>query len=293
MRRPDLIDLIEKDRQGKPRKDGAIDHEVTVAEMRQALADPDVRAQLRSAACEHPSEWDAGGNGKWERLKKEPWLMPGGLFKSHMEMIEKQQFWADVFPKASPASKVWHFHPLGFIKQLRSMHGVTVDQLLRILPVAKRPNIEKLIAFPNEAMERYEIDTPLRQAHFLSQVGHESAGMRATVEDASGEAYEWRLDLHNVRPGDGKRFKGRGIMQLTGRLNYSLYSAYIGKDLTVDPRPLEEPRLACDSAGWFWRRGKEKDLNRRGYRRHRGGGGVRNPTDISSASNTSATPCAY
>jgi putative chitinase len=183
-----------------------------------------------------------------------------------MRFIKKLQFWNDAFAGAKPAPAspvVWHFHPLGFLKQLRAMKGVTVDQLQRILPHASKANIDKYIGYLNEAMERYDIDTPLLQAHFLAQVGHESASLSACEEYASGDAYEWRWwGLNNTRPGDGRRFKGRGLIQLTGRLNYSLYGAYVGMDLTANPQLLAtDPRLACDVAAWFWRRGKTVELN--------------------------------
>src|SRR5206468_1793628 len=110
---------------------------------------------------------------------------------------------------------------------LRRMRGVTVDQLHRIVPQAKRADLEKYIAYLNEAMERHEIATPLLQAHFLSQIAHESAFFSATEEGGknaapdTGNQYEWRFDLDNIRDGDGKRFKGRGLLQVTGRFKYS------------------------------------------------------------------------
>ncbi len=101
-------------------------------------------------------------------------------------------------------------------------------------------------------MDKYEINTPLRQAHFLAQLGHESAGLIYTKELASGEAYENRADLGNVRRGDGVRFKGRGLIQITGRANYRSYGDSIKLDFETNPNLLEVLPYCTDSAGWFW-----------------------------------------
>jgi putative chitinase len=98
------------------------------------------------------------------------------------------------------------------------------------------------------------IDTVLRQSHFLAQVGHESGELRYSEELASGDAYEGRRDLGNTLPGDGRRFKGRGLIQLTGRANYAAYGKTIGIDLTAGDncQRVGEPDLAVDVACWFW-----------------------------------------
>ena len=104
----------------------------------------------------------------------------------------------------------------------------------------------------NDAMDVWQINTPQRQAAFLAQIAHESAEFRYVEEIASGEAYEGRSDLGNVVPGDGKRFKGRGLIQITGRANYASCGAALGLDLLDHPEFLESPANACRSAAWFW-----------------------------------------
>lgn len=105
------------------------------------------------------------------------------------------------------------------------------------------------------SMNSRSINTPLRRAHFLAQLGHESGSFKYTEEIASGAAYEGRTNLGNTQTGDGVKFKGRGLIQLTGRTNYVNYGASIGQDLTVDgnwTKVATDPLLAVDAAGWFW-----------------------------------------
>ncbi|MHA6287193.1 peptidoglycan-binding protein [Maricaulis sp. CAU 1757] len=98
----------------------------------------------------------------------------------------------------------------------------------------------------------YRIDTPLRIAHFLAQLAHESAGFRTTEEFASGAAYEGRADLGNSEPGDGKRYKGRGLIQLTGRANYRALGKKLGIDLEGEPERAAEPALSLIIAAEYW-----------------------------------------
>ncbi|MBK1669658.1 hypothetical protein CKO28_16590 [Rhodovibrio sodomensis] len=114
------------------------------------------------------------------------------------------------------------------------------------------------------AMADAGIDTPLRRAHFLAQIAHESGALRWLEEIASGQAYEGRADLGNDQPGDGPRFKGRGLIQLTGRANYAEFGQAIGRDLTSSPEAAaqvaEDPELCVRAATWFW---VERGLNAR------------------------------
>ncbi len=129
---------------------------------------------------------------------------------------------------------------------------ITQAQLIAIAPYSKRDRLEQLLPHLNITMDRYKINTPLRKAHFLAQVGHESDGFNTNEEYASGSAYEWRTDLGNVQVGDGVRFKGRGLIQVTGRANYGECGRALGVDLIRSPQRLGDYDLACLSAGWYW-----------------------------------------
>lgn len=135
---------------------------------------------------------------------------------------------------------------------------MTGAQLLAILPFAGQ-RAALYLAPLNNAMREFGIDTPARQASFLAQVGHESAQLRYVRELASGAAYEGRSDLGNVVAGDGVRFKGRGLLQVTGRANYAACGVALGLNLLAAPQLLEQPVAACRSAGWYW---QSRGLNR-------------------------------
>ena len=143
-----------------------------------------------------------------------------------------------------------------------SPFAVTLAQLRMISPASKVADLTAALPYLNATMKKYEINTRLRQAHFLAQVAHESAEFRTTQEYATGAAYEGRKDLGNTVEGDGRKFKGRGLIQITGRANYKAYGLYINQDVTTgeNPKKLEKYPLAADSAGWFWT--TVKKLNR-------------------------------
>lgn len=101
-------------------------------------------------------------------------------------------------------------------------------------------------------LTKCQIDSPRRLAFFLAQVCHESDGLRVTEEYASGKAYEFRKDLGNTQPGDGVKFKGRGLIQLTGRNNYVRLGKELGVDLLKEPHLVEAFPLALQAALSFW-----------------------------------------
>lgn len=127
---------------------------------------------------------------------------------------------------------------------------LTLAQLQNCLPYAgdRTPIYLECL---NTAMLEFGIDTLLRQASFLAQVAHESGSLRYTRELADGSAYEGRADLGNTHVGDGKRFVGRGLIQVTGRANTFKCLAALGRK-DDDLGYLETPMGASRSAGWFW-----------------------------------------
>ncbi len=111
-----------------------------------------------------------------------------------------------------------------------------------------------LMEWINNFCPQYQIDSPQEYAHFLAQACHESDGFKTLQEYASGQAYEGRMDLGNSKPGDGVRFKGRGIFQTTGRANYLLLGIKKGRrDLFIHhPEYLEQAEYAVWSACEYW-----------------------------------------
>lgn len=129
---------------------------------------------------------------------------------------------------------------------------ITWEQLKTIGKLSDSKRI--YLPFLNATLHKYDITTAERISAFLAQLLHESGGFNYVREIASGKAYEGRIDLGNTVKGDGVRFKGRGLIQITGRNNYAKYSRYrFGDDrLLQSPELLEQPEYAVDSAGWFW-----------------------------------------
>lgn len=137
-----------------------------------------------------------------------------------------------------------------------AVNGQFDSSLLQILmPLSSRDRAVMFTAPLVASMNANQVNTPIRQAHFLAQLGHESGSLIYTAELASGAAYEGRVDLGNTQPGDGPRFKGRGLIQITGRTNYTSYGNDRGRDYITGLNPnllATDPNIAADCSGWFW-----------------------------------------
>ena len=133
--------------------------------------------------------------------------------------------------------------------------SITKQQLLQIIPNAG-PVAGVFVPVLNVAMVHYQIIGPKRVAAFIAQVGHESGQLKYVKEiwgpTAAQAKYEGRKDLGNTVAGDGSKYRGRGLIQITGRANYMACGEGLSLNLINHPELLERPQHACMSAAWFW-----------------------------------------
>jgi putative chitinase len=125
--------------------------------------------------------------------------------------------------------------------------------LVKIAPRGKPWILDGLADAMPAMVDRFDINTAVRQQHFLAQLAHESDHFQTTREYASGRAYEGRKDLGNTHKGDGERFRGRGLIQLTGRSNYQRASDALKEPYVQEPDLVEKFPAAAIVSGWFWK----------------------------------------
>lgn len=108
----------------------------------------------------------------------------------------------------------------------------------------------------NDAAREFDIVTTGRASMFLAQLSWESGHFEHLVElwgpTPAQQRYEGRADLGNVQPGDGFKFRGRGLIQITGRANYTSVATFFHKTIDETVAWLETPEGACFSAAWYW-----------------------------------------
>lgn len=128
---------------------------------------------------------------------------------------------------------------------------LTEQQIRQMMPSAGR-RLDAHLPYIGPALEEGKIDTPRRIAAFMAQLAHESGEYRYMEEIADGSAYEGRTDLGNTQPGDGRKFKGHGPIQITGRANHKRCGEALGLDLLNEPTLICMPEYGTRSAVWFW-----------------------------------------
>lgn len=165
-------------------------------------------------------------------------------------------------------------------------------QLMSIMPAARDQDIERYIEALNTQLPRYKINTPLRMAHFIAQIAHESGSFKYQCENLSYSAkalrsvfskyfdsdemaeryarkpqeianvvYANRMGNGNTVSGDGWRYRGRGLIKLTGRENYANCAAFIDYDCVEDPDLLsDDPQVAVAAACWCWHSRQLNDI---------------------------------
>jgi predicted chitinase len=131
------------------------------------------------------------------------------------------------------------------------MMTLTDEMLRAIMPNCPKAKRAQCLPYLVSAMVEFHITSYLRAAAFLATIAVESAELRFFEEIASGAAYEGRRDLGNVFRGDGRKYKGRGVIQVTGRTNSEACLKFLGLP-AGQPERLAELQNAFRSAGWFW-----------------------------------------
>ncbi|MHB1454802.1 MAG: RHS repeat-associated core domain-containing protein [Saccharofermentanales bacterium] len=137
------------------------------------------------------------------------------------------------------------------------MTYVTKDQLIKL----KWNNVtDKMVKSFNTTIIKFDITTPDRIRHFLSQVMQESSFGKYTKEIADGSAYEGRMDLGNTQPGDGQKYKGAGYLQMTGRANYQAFSNFIGDKNIMKGADYVAKNYPWEAAGFWWKNNRMNEI---------------------------------
>lgn len=300
----------------QPDATGKKDGILTANEISLAYKQPILGDQLRKLIAYHPSEWHGKPEDeKWKKLEE---LLAGeenkALLKHEQERIQKLTFWEEV-PELNriPIAKeyqpmVYHFHPVEFIGMLGESELITFGMLKIASPNLSNEYINDILHYFNKYAKAYEVNSPYRIAHFLSQVGHES-GFKIIEENLSAytnkrlkqiygckggaKNYDTSLDsclLGVLRPrfwtetfagdaqkignyvyanrmgngdedsGDGYKYRGRGIIQLTGKDNYQAFTNAHNKRIPNDQQDfVKNPDLiiknieyGIESGFYYW-----------------------------------------
>eukprot|EP01107_Rhizomastix_libera_P018275 TRINITY_DN92_c0_g1_i1.p1 TRINITY_DN92_c0_g1~~TRINITY_DN92_c0_g1_i1.p1 ORF type:complete len:193 (+),score=32.28 TRINITY_DN92_c0_g1_i1:417-995(+) len=134
---------------------------------------------------------------------------------------------------------------------------LTSSQLKQMAPSLSDSKADEYLPYINAAMNKFNINTPKRVAHFMAQLLHESGELKWMEEFATGKAYEGRRDLGNTQKGDGVKYKGRGPIQVTGRDAYKKCGAAIGADLVSNPKLLVQPQYGFMGSAWVYAEWKD------------------------------------
>jgi predicted chitinase len=264
------------------------DDEVDAQELKKAFQQPLLAQALTRIIAQYESEW-GGEMAKWNEL--DPLMLDDKAdWEAEKLRIDQLRWWPKVAAKVKgfPSSPLaYHFHPIGLINNFMSRSAgcceITVEFLEKVLgksgtwfngkgggklfeerfktnyPAVYKMDKAKFVTMLNEALDRHEINECYQKAHFLAQCFHECAHFETTLEFGSGKNYD--PGVHgdaekngNTKVGDGPRYRGRGLIQLTWKNNYKKYSDYRGIDFTANPELIASDMYnSIDASCWYWR----------------------------------------
>ncbi|WP_185749275.1 glycoside hydrolase family 19 protein [Pantoea dispersa] len=250
-----------------------------------AIHNPSYRDVKNKMVVKHPSEW---------YHKKETFIWQSFLNKLTSDAPEWREYcedyldkmvWMQDASKLKLGSSLWHMHPVAFLGAIKGIpeHEITVELIEKLLGhtnpwfTGKRggkafathfkntyPDVyqfdkQTFVDLLNEQLAEYGISSPYHKAHFLSQCLHESAHLDTTIEFGSGRNYDPgqhndAVKNGNTVVGDGPRYKGRGLIQLTWKKNYQHFSTYSGVDCVNNSELVASVMInAIKASCWFWR----------------------------------------
>ena len=171
--------------------------------------------------------------------------------KYNKDTPEQQKAW-EYLQNNVPANILDEFARLYRLQPVYGMQLVTKEQLSHVWGCSTNLILSEEIVELNKCLNTFKIITPVRIRHFLSQISHESGGGRYKEELASGEDYEGREDLGNTEPGDGRKYKGAGYIQLTGRANYQAFADYMKDPNIMKGVSYVAKNYPFTSGGFWW-----------------------------------------
>lgn len=249
-----------------------------------------VSKALRRCVVKIPTEWSRDDfDQRWSWLKvDDPDQRPANVLRTSECLSDEAYgrlkrhhlalaFWEEAQGKGLALDGVhYHFHPLQFIEEFKKCGwlsakemvqmlpatglGLTYEDALSIITVGQHRQDKYVVPAGmhralNLIRRKYYLETPIRTAHFWGQIVQETDGFQTVREYASGAAYEYKPGTGNTEDGDGPRFRGRGVIQLTGRAHYGRYEKYRRRNVTHEPHQLlleEDAYSACDASGFYW-----------------------------------------
>jgi predicted chitinase len=257
------------------------------------LAQTSAKSILRKAICKYPTEFDRGNiDARYGYIKNEEYFKKNseawGKLRAHISAMTM-----DDLPEYYKAAQ-WHFHPLEFVRVMRKCYWIQKSDLKRIFTEITNPHLEAVRNELNRFSSKHFINTGLRQAHFFGQIRKETGeGMNATTENLNylpsvligkfsyyrnnpiEAQQDGRTTAHaanqqaiankaygrdsNDQPGDGWRYRGRGMKQVTWKENYRMFTKEYRtywvtnpQDFLANPDFLIQMPYSLRSAVWFW-----------------------------------------